>query len=238
MIPGPTIIKKCSECSGLIREYSIRSGNTSGAKYWTDGKRLAPMLPDQPWLVKCPHCQNLLWIDKLEKIREIEPIYDYKDSKDCNEPELQDYLAKLNSNNLSSEEILYIRMHAWWVGNDVRRIREDELIEKVKEYWENLPDESSEKEKLRSFVEKNSIPKEIIILSDEERNNLQMLYDILNSSDYELLMKAEIKRELGQFEDAADILKHRFEEYPQHYSVIKKLVEKRDPFVAEIKFEN
>ena len=68
MIPGPTTIKKCSECSGLIKENSILSGNTVGAKYWTDGKGYAPMLPDWFWLVKCPHCHNLLWINELKKI--------------------------------------------------------------------------------------------------------------------------------------------------------------------------
>jgi hypothetical protein len=52
---GTTIIKKCLECSGLIKEYTIMSGNTFGAIFWTDGKRDAPMLPDLPWLVKCPH---------------------------------------------------------------------------------------------------------------------------------------------------------------------------------------
>ena len=250
MIPGPTIIKKCSECSGLIQEHSIISGNSVGAQYWTDGKRELPMLPDQPWLVKCPHCQNLLWIDELEEIRESELWKDLKfpksnneqelqdyfaklKSKSYNEPELQDYFAKLKSNNLSSKKILYIRTRAWWKGNDVRRT--NDILEEMRKYWKNLPDKSSKKAETGRYIERNSIPKEKLILSDEERNNLQMLYDILNSSDDDLLMKAEIKRELGQFEDAEDILKHRFdEEYSQYYSVIKKLVEKRDPIVAKM----
>ena len=109
---------------------------------------------------------------------------------------------------------------------------------------------------LSKEIERLSSPKEIPILSDEERNNLQMLYDMLNSSDYDLLMKAEIRRELGQFEDAEEILKHRYDKnyskhwsiikklvekrdpYSKHWSIIKKLVEKRDPNVAEIKFED
>ena len=52
MRPGPTIIKKCSVCSELIQQHTIRSGNTFyGAIFWTDGKREAPMFPDQPRLV-------------------------------------------------------------------------------------------------------------------------------------------------------------------------------------------
>ncbi len=74
MLPGPTIVKKCSECSELINEQTITSGYTFGATFWTDGKREAAMLPDQPWLVKCPHYQSLIWTDELERVAEIEPF--------------------------------------------------------------------------------------------------------------------------------------------------------------------
>jgi len=68
MLPGLTIIKKCSACSKLIKQETISSGNTFGATFWTDGKREAPMLPEQPWLVMCPHCHVPLWIDELEEL--------------------------------------------------------------------------------------------------------------------------------------------------------------------------
>ncbi len=61
MLPGPTIIKRCSDCSQLIEQSTLDSGNTLGAKFWTDGKRYFPMLPDNPWLVECPHCQAFLF---------------------------------------------------------------------------------------------------------------------------------------------------------------------------------
>jgi len=38
MLPGTTIIKQCSECSGYITQETIVSGNTIGAVIWTDGK--------------------------------------------------------------------------------------------------------------------------------------------------------------------------------------------------------
>jgi len=51
MLPGPTIVRKCSTCGKLIAQPTLLSGNTFGARFWTDGKREAPMLPEQPWLV-------------------------------------------------------------------------------------------------------------------------------------------------------------------------------------------
>ena len=51
MLPGPTTIKRCPGCKGLLAEGTLASGNTLGATFWTDGKREAPMLPEMPWLV-------------------------------------------------------------------------------------------------------------------------------------------------------------------------------------------
>jgi uncharacterized Zn finger protein len=60
MIPGPTVIYECSSCGKHIEQQTIVSGNTFGARFWTDGKVDAPMLPDEPWLVKCQHCGILV----------------------------------------------------------------------------------------------------------------------------------------------------------------------------------
>jgi hypothetical protein len=72
MTPGPTIIRECSACGKHISQHTIGSGNTFGARFWTDGKRDAPMFPDQPWLVRCQHCGTLVWIDEQTQIGEID----------------------------------------------------------------------------------------------------------------------------------------------------------------------
>jgi hypothetical protein len=60
LIPGPDIVRECPKCRVPLLQHTISSGNTFGAQFWTDGLILAPMLPDQPWLVKCPNCGTLL----------------------------------------------------------------------------------------------------------------------------------------------------------------------------------
>lgn len=47
----------CDHCGYFLFGLSgMSSGNTMGAKWWTDGKREVPMLPYTNRLVKCPYC--------------------------------------------------------------------------------------------------------------------------------------------------------------------------------------
>lgn len=123
MMPGPTIIKKCSEWSGLIQKHTIASGNTFGAIFWIDGKMDAPMLPDYPKLVKCPHCRSLVWIDNLETKKEIDPFeIRNTDAKWPMALDLDDYTSFLSNNRLLKPDVEKdVRMRAWWCGNDERR---------------------------------------------------------------------------------------------------------------------
>ena len=207
MLPAPSLFKICSECSGLIEERQIRSGNTFGATFWTDGKRDAPMLPDQPWLVKCPHCQSLLWIDELEVVAEVDPFSKGKAHKDAQAyctPELNDYYSILESIKIDKEKEHYIRLRAWWAGNDKRRDT------KIKQDF-----------------------------SEKEIENLQSLNNLLDdSNDNDRLMHAEIKRELGEFEEAESILSDPFnEEFAKAVNNISGLVQERKSFVAKMNFD-
>jgi hypothetical protein len=193
----------------LIEEDTIMSGNTFGATFWTDGKRDAPMLPEQPWFVKCPHCQALLWIDELKEIGKVDWFSNennYKDAKPYDTPVLHDYIAELKKQNLGKEKELYLRLRAWWAGNDRRR----------------------------------DIGNEKIPLSKDEQNNLQALYESLDSSDEnDRIMMAEIQRERGKFKEAEELLQNPFSnELLPAASIIKNLIRKRDPFVAEMQIED
>ncbi len=123
MLPGPTIIKKCSACTGLIKKHTIASGNTFGAIFWTDGKMDAPMLPDSPKLVKCPHCGSLIWIDELETVEEISAFDPGNtNAREPGKPNLGDYASFLSNNRLLQPDVEKdLRIRAWWRGNDERR---------------------------------------------------------------------------------------------------------------------
>lgn len=58
MLPGNAEIVKCPYCGTEKELMTLASGNTFGAEYWSDNKRIAPMLPTVSPVQKCPHCRK------------------------------------------------------------------------------------------------------------------------------------------------------------------------------------
>ena len=53
---GRSQILTCPHCGQTKEIMSLMSGNTFGAKFWSDNKRVAPMLPEISYVQKCLHC--------------------------------------------------------------------------------------------------------------------------------------------------------------------------------------
>lgn len=70
MILGPDLFYKCPVCGANLHSYSLRSGNTFGAKVYSDGKMFAPMLPEYPNITKCGGCGTILMLSRLEPFSE------------------------------------------------------------------------------------------------------------------------------------------------------------------------
>ena len=58
MLPGNAEIVKCPYCGTEKELMTLLSGNTFGAVYWSDNKRIAPMLPSVSPVQKCPNCRK------------------------------------------------------------------------------------------------------------------------------------------------------------------------------------
>lgn len=205
MTPGPTITRKCTNCLKSILQHTTKSGNTFGATFWSDGKREAPMLPDRPWLVMCPHCHAPLWIDELEIIGKTD-IWDWLNDNRAGAigyktPTFDDYFALLAKNIVDHKKERYVRVRAWWAGNDERRTSPGEI-----------PMSLCEMENLTSLAE---------ILDESDANSL--------------VMKAEAMRELGRFDDALTLLARSTDgSIAQAVETIRSLSEKRDPYVRRM----
>jgi len=130
------------------------------------------MLPDQPWLVKCQHCNTLVWIDEQKQVGEIDPwgsetrdADKFPDARPASTPTLQDYADFIEAGVSDKEKERYVRHRTWWAGNDPRR-----------EKSQSTSLDSFEAQNLRAFV----------TLLDEDEDN-------------DRIMKAEALRELCEF---------------------------------------
>ena len=205
--PGPDIIRECPKCKTHLEQHTMMSGNTFGARFWTDGKMVAPMLPDRPWLVKCPKCYHVFWINDAKKLGT-----QYRWDKDKKWPKTvqpalpteEDYLNAVRDDNLSDKKELYARRRAWWLANDT--------------------------------IRKNT--NATVIFSQAQANNLQKLAALLDERDpNQRLMKAELFRELGQFDQCIKLLSSPFKRERHAYvaAFIRQLAEQKVQAVREIR---
>ncbi|GAB1468279.1 hypothetical protein MASR2M64_09920 [Candidatus Cloacimonadota bacterium] len=165
----------------------------------------APMLPDNPTLVKCPHCGALLWIYDQKVITNVDPWLGYFSGskedifKDTSHfkgfmerdetkknipkclvvPSFEDYIEKQKDEDLRLDKRLYVIQRAWWAGNNIRR---------------------------NSLVE--------IEYSKAETANLEQLAILLDvTNEDHCMILVEVYRELGRFAEAESVLLAQYEAY-------------------------
>lgn len=206
MTPGPNIVLKIVYTGTLVKITSIASGNTFGARYWTDGKREAPMLPDSPWLRRHPATNELFWTTDCEQVAEEEPWgradTTYRDVPFALDPTGYDYeLVLLSGSACTPEKKRYARMRRWWASNDPVRHGNAEAPP-----------------------------------SDGFQENLEKLRELLDVNDpVQRLTAVEVSRQLRDFDTAATLLDFPFpEDYEHAVQFLKKLVGERDFTVREL----
>lgn len=218
MLPGPTVIRECPHCKSPFKEWTLASGNTMRAKWWTDGNMNAPMLPMRNALVTCPTCCKPIWIDASRKLGQVDrsrfdrvagkliknSTYDGNedDVEFCKSPTPVHYLEALESQNLSTDEERYIRFRLWWLWNDVRR---DSGV---------------------------ATP-----LTDQEVQNLESLMLLLDGAKQnDILAKAEALRELGRFNECIALIDTPVvrTERDGYAANILYWAEQADPYVREL----
>ena len=124
MLPGPIEYYKCPKCQSLTSRGSLLSGNTFGAKLYSDGKQIAPMLPEFPAIIKCKKCGTFFWLKDENEIKiEDETIESYS----AEFLSVNEYNEAINSEIFTNnKELHFLRIRLWWAFND--RIRQNNDI--------------------------------------------------------------------------------------------------------------
>ena len=208
MMPGESNYRRCPSCDGLLIERTLISGNTIGARFWTDGKMEAPMLPQYPALVRCAHCDALLWLPEAQEFRPPQPLPMFQTAPGARDPKAPteaDYLEAIASGLApGAEREKYCRVHAWHASNDARR---------------DLKSKSAAGE-----------------LPIQTADNMKLLFAMLDrSAPEQRMLRAELARELGRFAEALDLLKFDFgADYGATAQVIRALATRGESAVAQV----
>ncbi|MCC2669073.1 MAG: hypothetical protein K0Q72_1544 [Armatimonadetes bacterium] len=233
MIPGPDKVIACPLCQGLAKYGTLLSGNTFGQRFWTDGKREVPMLPRPPAVVACRHCGGNYWLQDAEEIGDIDlgdmqweedPLADiavpaeWRSVEYVEEPSVAGYYAAIRDGFAKdSRQERALRIFAWWRGNDAFRedyaaVGGDGAISEA--LRDELPDASARETLLR----------ELLPLLDTE-------------SDQDRILRGEILRELGRWDEATEVL--RAIRTPAFAPAVKQLLalcQAEDAVLRELKF--
>ncbi len=205
MLPGPTVVLKIPTTGTLVKIETLSSGNTFGARYWTDGKREAPMLPDQPWLQRLPRNGEFFWTDECEQFGQEVPwesASEFANVPFAVEPTIKGYNRALAGGIASTPaKERYIRTRLWWALNDPLR--------------------HGKRRTSKAEMDRDNLHKLLSLLEESDPGDR--------------LMAAELCRELGNFSRASDLLEFNFpEDFEHSANVIKMLTKKGDVLVREV----
>ena len=202
MLPGPTCVYECSQCYGLFSRRSISSGNTLRSRYRSDGRMDAPMLPTTPLLSACPHCKTPVFWPKAKELAKYETYarkYFSTSEPDPKQLEFERQQFELETqykNSPQYSEVTATQMAEFLNGFEFSE--KHELTLRMQFWWVSNDD--------RLAYNRDA-------LSLSEHENLKKLLQLLGKdSDSMMLLRAEIYRELGEFEAAKRCLNFDFHE--------------------------
>lgn len=204
MLPGPDRIIQCPYCQNQFRQRTLMSGNTFGATFWTDGKREAPMLPESVVVAFCEECGNYFWVEDAELIDRVPPdVNEYPEVELLEELTLEQYIEALEIMEVANDEDTFYLLRQIWWKYN-DYYRSDEQVE--------IP---------------QNIEKRMPIL-------LNKLLDILDEeNDDHLMLKGELLRELGKFEEALETLNKI--NNPEYDDAKEYLIELADKGISELR---
>ncbi len=125
---GPDIVLRCPGCNTLFLRHTLGSGNTIGAKLWSDGYYFAPMFPIPPVIEWCVECKRWFFIEDAEELFSLPMGKDFGEGMEIGVQDYKkakDYQEAIESFSLQGmrgmERELILRTRLLWEQNDFPR---------------------------------------------------------------------------------------------------------------------
>lgn len=201
---GPDKYYKCPNCGAYLYTHTLLSGNTFGAREYSDGKMVAPMLPEYPNLTKCGGCGTIVMLKLLKPFSDETPHQPQQQEVELSLwGKLKNIVCRTKKNRsyecehlgiadlykalaLFPEDELYIRLKIWRAYND--KCRYDELFVMCDKF--NIDHINCK------FLD-----------SKEYQSNCLALLNLLNKDNREeRILLAELYRNLGNFKECMALI--------------------------------
>lgn len=117
MIPGLPQILTCPFCRKKKEVMTLASGNTCGARFWSDNKMIAPMLPEVSYVQKCPHCKKYYIMGRQKRKLATHGDFNLEQGL-LSFPEMKEAFAQLSSDGFRKGEEAQVRMMLHQAYND------------------------------------------------------------------------------------------------------------------------
>ncbi len=178
MRPGDIMIYRCPACGAEVACESLMSANTFGALYYSDGYISSSMFPDVPSITRCFRCYNIFWLYKERLVDQKPFFYD------------------LSYTNIGLARTLTMNEYFEAIERKIFRSDKDELHLRKMIWW--------------GFNHRVRNGRELFETEDESemwKENCTRLIELLDSNDIdERIMKADLHRCLGRFEECMQII--------------------------------
>jgi hypothetical protein len=219
MLPGPEVLIACPYCDTASTYGTLSSGNTFGARGWTDGRQIAPMWKVPPSVVKCRGCGRCHWL---------------KDAREIGQAMIEDLIID-DHIPLPRQDIDPAELALWRKAGPVQEPSEEEYYQA---FAEGLAGDDGQERTLRMLAwwrrndgfrnAGDGAPAQPMTPAAE--GNLRRFLELLDEKEgTEGLMMAEILRQLGEFDAASQMLDRcDAERYGVAVRRIRALCESRD----------
>lgn len=125
MIPGAYLVYGCPKCGRKVMNRSLISGNTCGATLFSDGTRVAPMLPEYPREAKCKGCGTFFDFSKENFIKTVDFFNPIKGNYDhAVFLTMEEYQEKISLNIGDETEN---RLKVWRISNKKVEVVDTEI---------------------------------------------------------------------------------------------------------------
>lgn len=191
MLPAAAQLYKCPHCGKTKPMLSLMSGNTFGGELWSDGRAIYPMLPKLSTIQKCSCCGRYSLLDKWKDTGRTSNK-SFGETGELTYSEAKEAYIELSASTSDSSEISAISFSFIQAYNDQFRrprprkaIQENKLIDSISGTFCSPEDED-----IRLVIKAT-----------------KQAIETLDNSEDNRLLKAELLRELGRWDEALRTLR-------------------------------